>query len=53
MLDGYSQGAAGIDLITVPGQAAFGLGDPLPESIAEDVAAVAVFGNPSNRMGAY
>ncbi|HZE14673.1 MAG TPA: cutinase family protein [Mycobacterium sp.] len=51
VLDGYLQGAASIDLITVPGQAASGLGDPLPENIAEHVAAVAVFGNPSNRMG--
>jgi cutinase len=51
VLGGYSQGAAVVDLITVPGQATFGYGDPLPTDIADHVAAVAVFGNPSNRVG--
>ncbi|WP_414686001.1 cutinase family protein [Mycobacterium sp.] len=51
VLGGYSQGAAVVDLITVPGQATFGYGDPLPADIADHVAAVAVFGNPSNRVG--
>ena len=51
VLGGYSQGAAVVDLITVPGQATFGFGDPLPSSVADHVAAVAVFGNPSNRAG--
>jgi cutinase len=51
VLGGYSQGAAVIDLITVPGQATFGFGDPLPNDVADHVAAVAVFGNPSNRGG--
>jgi cutinase len=51
VLGGYSQGAAVVDLITVPGQATFGFGDPLPIEIADHVAAVAVFGNPSNRVG--
>lgn len=51
VLGGYSQGAAVVDLMTVPGQATFGFGDPLPNDIAEHVAAVAVFGNPSNRVG--
>ena len=51
ILGGYSQGAAVIDLITVAGQATFGYGDPLPVEIADHVAAVAVFGNPTNRVG--
>lgn len=51
VLGGYSQGAAVVDLITAPGQATFGFGDPLPSSVADHVAAVAVFGNPSNRAG--
>ena len=51
VLGGYSQGAAVVDLITVPGQATFGFGDPLPSGVADHVAAVAVFGNPSNRIG--
>jgi cutinase len=51
VLGGYSQGAAVIDLITVPGQATFGFGNPLPNDIADHVAAVAVFGNPTNRVG--
>ncbi len=51
VLGGYSQGAAVVDLITVPGQATFGFGDPLPGNVADHVAAVAVFGNPSNRVG--
>ncbi len=51
VLGGFSQGAAVIDLITVPGQATFGFGDPLLNDVADHVAAVAVFGNPSNRIG--
>ncbi|MBW0014595.1 cutinase family protein [Mycobacterium sp.] len=51
VLGGFSQGAAVVDLITVPGQATFGYGDPLPSDIADHVAAVAVFGNPTNRVG--
>jgi cutinase len=51
VLGGFSQGAAVIDLITVPGQATFGFGDPLLNDVADHFAAVAVFGNPSNRIG--
>jgi cutinase len=51
VLGGYSQGAAVVDLITVPGQATFGFGIPLPNDVADHVAALAVFGNPSNRVG--
>ena len=50
VLGGYSQGAAVIDIITVAGQPIFGFADPLPDGIAEHVAAVAIFGNPSNKI---
>ena len=50
VLGGYSQGAAVVNLITAPRKATFGLGDPLPEHIADHVAAVVVFGNPVNRV---
>jgi cutinase len=50
VLGGYSQGAAIIDLITAPAQALFGFARPMPPDIAPHVAAVAVFGNPSNRI---
>jgi cutinase len=50
VLGGYSQGAAVVDLITVPGQATFGFGDPLASDVADHVVAVAVFGNPTNRI---
>ena len=51
VLGGFSQGAAVIDMAVgspVPG---FGDADPLPPAAAEYVAAVAVFGNPYNRIG--
>lgn len=51
VLGGYSQGAAIIDLITAPAQSLFGFARPMPADIAPHVAAVAVFGNPSNRIG--
>jgi cutinase len=51
VLGGYSQGAAVIDLITAPSRAFFGFAEPMPPDIATHVAAVAVFGNPSNRVG--
>lgn len=51
VLGGYSQGAAIIDLITAPAQAFFGLARPMSPDIAAHVAAAAVFGNPSNRIG--
>jgi cutinase len=51
VLGGYSQGAAVIDLITAPGGAFLGYARPMPADIAPHVAAVAVFGNPSNRIG--
>jgi cutinase len=51
VLGGYSQGAAVMDIITVANQAEFGFADPVPADVARHVAAVAVFGNPSNRIG--
>jgi cutinase len=51
VLGGYSQGAAVIDLITGPEDGLFGFARPLPTNVANHVAAVTVFGNPSNRLG--
>jgi cutinase len=51
VLGGYSQGAAVIDLITGPEDGLFGFARPLPANVANHVAAVTVFGNPSNRFG--
>ncbi|HJT90493.1 MAG TPA: cutinase family protein [Mycobacterium sp.] len=50
VLGGYSQGAAVIDVITVAAQPMFGFTNPLPNNVADHVAAVAVFGNPSIRL---
>ena len=48
VLGGYSQGAAVIDAITVADQPTLGFTQPMPADVANHVAAVAVFGNPSN-----
>ncbi len=50
VLGGYSQGAAVIDIVTVAAQPVLGFDNPLPPEMADHVAAVAVFGNPSNRV---
>jgi cutinase len=50
VLGGYSQGAAVIDIITVAAQPTLGFTNPLPANVADHVAAVAVFGNPSIRL---
>lgn len=50
ILGGYSQGAAVIDIVTVASQPVLGFDTPLPADVADHVAAVAVFGNPSNRV---
>jgi cutinase len=50
VLGGYSQGAAVIDAITVADQPTLGFTQPMPANIADHVAAVAVFGNPSIRL---
>lgn len=51
VLGGYSQGAAVVDVVTSVPVPAIGFTNPLPPAAAERVAAVAVFGNPSARIG--
>ena len=51
VLGGYSQGAAVVDVVTsipIPG---IGFTNPLPPPAADHIAAVAVFGNPSTKIG--
>ena len=50
VLGGYSQGAAVIDAITVADQPQLGFTQIMPANVADHVAAVAVFGNPSIRL---
>jgi cutinase len=50
VLGGYSQGAAVVDAITVADQPTLGFTQPMPADVANHVAAVAVFGNPSIRL---
>jgi cutinase len=52
VLGGYSQGAAVIDIIAAVPFPAVGFNSPLPPNVPEHVAAVAVFGNPSAKLGA-
>jgi cutinase len=47
VLGGFSQGAAVIDLITAVSVPMYGFTAPMPAEVADHVAAVAVFGNPS------
>ena len=51
VLGGYSQGAAVIDVVTTSPIAGLGFTKPLPPKLANNVAAVAVFGNPTARFG--
>jgi len=51
VLGGYSQGAAVIDVVTTSPIAGLGYTAPLPAAVVPHVAAVAVFGNPSARIG--
>ena len=50
VLGGYSQGAAVIDAIAIADQPTLGFTNPMPAAVADHVAAVAVFGNPSIRL---
>ena len=50
VLGGYSQGAAVIDIVAGVPVIGINLGDPLPPHLVNNVAAVAVFGNPANRV---
>ena len=51
VLGGYSQGAAVVDVVTTSPIAGLGFSTPLPPAMADHVSAVAVFGNPSARLG--
>ena len=51
VLGGYSQGAAVVDVLAATGRPILGFTSPLPDTVADHIAAVVVFGNPSNRMG--
>lgn len=51
VLGGYSQGAAVVDVITTSPIGGVGFKAPMPPAMANHVAAVTVFGNPSARVG--
>jgi cutinase len=51
VLGGYSQGAAVIDVISAVPMPAVGFNNPLPPNVPDHVAAIAVFGNPSAKLG--
>jgi cutinase len=51
VLGGYSQGAAVIDVIAAVPFPAIGFNNPLPPNAPDFVAAVAVFGNPTAKVG--
>ena len=51
VLGGYSQGAAIIDIITSVPFPAIGFDNPLPPNVPDYVAALAVFGNPTAKVG--
>jgi cutinase len=51
VLGGYSQGAAVIDIITSVPFPAIGFTNPLPPQMADRIAALAVFGNPTAKVG--
>ncbi|MCV7383484.1 cutinase family protein [Mycolicibacter longobardus] len=51
ILGGYSQGAAIIDIVAAAPVPGFGFTAPLPPEAADHIAAIAVFGNPSNKIG--
>ena len=51
VLAGYSQGAAVIDVIAAAPVPGLGFTNPMPPGTSDHVAALAVLGNPSNRIG--
>jgi cutinase len=51
VLGGYSQGAAVVDFITAAPSPVLGFDNLVPAEAADHIAAVAVFGNPSDRIG--
>jgi len=50
VLGGFSQGAAVIDAIAIADHPQLGFNNPMPPAVADHVAAVAVFGNPSIKL---
>ncbi|WP_099042454.1 cutinase family protein [Mycobacterium neglectum] len=50
VLGGFSQGAAVIDAIAIADHPQLGFTNPMPPAVADHVAAVAVFGNPSIKL---
>jgi cutinase len=51
VLGGYSQGAAVIDVISAVPMPVIGFNNPLPPNVPDHVAGIAVFGNPSAKLG--
>jgi cutinase len=51
VLGGYSQGAAIVDVLTAIPIPVVGFTNPLPPFVGDRIAALAVFGNPSTRIG--
>ncbi len=51
VLGGYSQGAAIIDVLAAVPFPVIGFTNPLPPYVSDRIAALAVFGNPSTRIG--
>jgi cutinase len=51
VLGGYSQGAAVIDIIAAVPFPAIGFNNPLPPNAPDHIAAIAVFGNPTAKVG--
>ncbi|WP_006245177.1 cutinase family protein [Mycolicibacterium tusciae] len=51
VLGGYSQGAGVIDVISAVPVPGIGFDNPLPPNVGAHVAAIAVFGNPSAKLG--
>jgi cutinase len=51
VLGGYSQGAAVVDVVAAVPFPAIGFNAPLPPDAPDHIAALAVFGNPSTRVG--
>jgi cutinase len=50
VLGGYSLGAAAADVVVAMNQPGFGYTDPLPPPVDQHVAAVALFGNATQRV---
>ena len=51
VLGGYSQGAAVVDVVAAVPVPGIGFTNPLPPTAGDHIAAIAVFGNPSTKIG--